>query len=217
MMSVDQLISLFHFVMHIGDHLGEYGTLAYAILSLIIFTETGFVVFPFLPGDTLLFAAGAFCASGQLSLVILNVVIIMSAVLGNTVNFWAGHYLVDRIDISKAKWIDQTALEKTHLFFEKHGGKTIILARFVPLVRSFAPFVAGVSHMDHKKFQTYNIIGAILWSVILTICGYFFGNLPIIRDNLNEIVLVGALAAIIPTIIAGLWRFIQPIFKKKIN
>jgi membrane-associated protein len=217
MMSVDQLISLFHFVMHIGDHLGEYGTLAYAILSLIIFTETGFVVFPFLPGDTLLFAAGAFCASGQLSLVILNVVIIMSAVLGNTVNFWVGHYLVDRIDISKAKWIDQTALEKTHLFFEKHGGKTIILARFVPLVRSFAPFVAGVSHMDHKKFQTYNIIGAILWSVILTICGYFFGNLPIIRDNLNEIVLVGALAAIIPTIIAGLWRFIQPIFKKKIN
>jgi len=217
MSNVDQLISLFQFVMHIGDHLGEYGTLAYAILGLIIFTETGFVVFPFLPGDTLLFAAGAFCASGQLSLVILNLVIIISAVLGNTVNFWVGHYLVDRIDISKAKWIDQTALEKTHLFFEKHGGKTIILARFVPLVRSFAPFVAGVSHMDHHKFQTYNIIGAFLWSVILTICGYFFGNLPIIRDNLNEIVLVGALAAIIPTIIAGLWRFIQPLFKKKIN
>jgi membrane-associated protein len=215
MCDVDQLISLFHFVMHIGDHLGEYGTLAYAILSIIIFTETAFVVFPFLPGDTLLFAAGAFCATGQLSLVLLNILIISSAVLGNTVNFWIGKYLVDRIDITKAKWIDQTALEKTHLFFEKHGGKTIILARFVPLVRSFAPFVAGISHMDHRKFQTFNVIGAILWSGILTVCGYFFGNLPFIRDNLNQIVLIGALAAIVPTIIAGLWRFIQPLFNKK--
>ena len=211
---VEQLTSLFQYVMHIGEHLGEYGTLAYAILSIIIFSETAFVIFPFLPGDTLLFAAGAFCANGDLSLLILNLLIILSAVTGNTVNFWIGKYLVTRIDVTKAKWIDQAALEKTHRFFEKHGGKTIILARFVPLVRSFAPFVAGISQMDQAKFQTYNIIGAGLWSGILTICGYFFGNLPIIRDNLNEIVLVGALAAIIPTIIAGIWRFIEPLFRK---
>jgi membrane-associated protein len=212
---VEQLTSLFQFVMHIGDHLGEYGTLAYAILSLIIFSETAFVIFPFLPGDTLLFAAGAFCANGNLSLVILNILIIVSAVVGNTVNFWIGKYLVKRIDVTKAKWINQEALEKTHQFFEKHGGKTIILARFVPLVRSFAPFVAGLSNMDQKKFQTFNIIGAVLWSGILTTCGYFFGNLPFIRDNLNEIVLIGALAAIVPTIFAGLWRFIQPMFTNK--
>jgi len=212
---VEQLTSLFQFVMHIGDHLGEYGTLAYAILSLIIFSETAFVIFPFLPGDTLLFAAGAFCANGDLSLIILNLLVVISAVVGNTINYWIGRYLVTRIDVTKAKWINQDALEKTHMFFEKHGGKTIILARFVPLVRSFAPFVAGLSNMDQKKFQIFNIVGAVLWSGILTVCGYFFGNLPVIRDNLNEIVLIGALAAIVPTVFAGIWRFVQPLFTKK--
>ena len=211
---VEQLTSLFQFVMHIGDHLGEYGTLAYAILSLIIFSETAFVIFPFLPGDTLLFAAGAFCANGDLSLIILNLLVVISAVVGNTINYWIGRYLVTRIDVTKAKWINQDALEKTHMFFEKHGGKTIILARFVPLVRSFAPFVAGLSNMDQKKFQIFNIVGAVLWSGILTVCGYFFGNLPVIRDNLNEIVLIGALAAIVPTVFAGIWRFVQPLFIK---
>ena len=212
---VEQLTSLVQFVMHIGDHLGEYGTLAYAILSLIIFSETAFVIFPFLPGDTLLFAAGAFCANGDLSLIILNLLVVISAVVGNTINYWIGRYLVTRIDVTKAKWINQDALEKTHMFFEKHGGKTIILARFVPLVRSFAPFVAGLSNMDQKKFQIFNIVGAVLWSGILTVCGYFFGNLPVIRDNLNEIVLIGALAAIVPTVFAGIWRFVQPLFIKK--
>ena len=212
---VEQLTSLFQFVMHIGDHLGEYGTLAYAILSLIIFSETAFVIFPFLPGDTLLFAAGAFCANGDLSLIILNLLVVISAVVGNTINYWIGRYLVIRIDATKAKWINQDALEKTHMFFEKHGGKTIILARFVPLVRYFAPFVAGLSNMDQKKFKIFNIVGAVLWSGILTVCGYFFGNLPVIRDNLNEIVLIGALAAIVPTVFAGIWRFVQPLFTKK--
>jgi len=212
---VEQLTSLFQFVMHIGDHLGEYGTLTYAILSLIIFSETAFVIFPFLPGDTLLFAAGAFCVNGDLSLIMLNLLVLISAVFGNTINYWIGRYLVTRIDVTKAKWINQDALEKTHIFFEKHGGKTIILARFVPLVRSFAPFVAGLSNMDQKKFQIFNVVGAALWSGILTVCGYFFGNLPVIRDNLNEIVLIGALAAIVPTIFAGIWRFIQPLFSKK--
>lgn len=201
--------------MHIGSHLGEYGTVAYVILGTIIFAETAFVIFPLLPGDSLLFAAGAYTATGQLSLTVLNIVIITCAILGNTVNFWIGKYLVTRIDIKQARWINQAALEKTHQFFEKHGGKTIILARFIPLVRSFAPFVAGVSYMDHKRFQFYNILGGVLWSGSLTVLGYFFGNLPIVRDNLNEIVLIGALAAIIPAFLAGLWRYIAPKFRKR--
>jgi len=214
MLSVEQLLNLFHFVMHIGDHLAEYGTFAYVILSGIIFTETAFVVLPFLPGDTLLFAAGAFSASGQLNFFILNQATIACAFFGNTVNFWIGKYLVDRIDIKKAKWIDQAGLEKTHQFFEKHGGKTIILARFVPLVRSFAPFVAGISHMDHRKFQIYNLVGAVLWCCLLTVAGYFFGNLPFIRDNLNVIVLVGASAAIVPSAIVGFLQIFKSFNKK---
>lgn len=195
--------------MHISDHLAEYGTLAYGILSAIIFTETAFVVLPFLPGDTLLFAAGAFCATDHLNLVILNIVTMLSAILGNTVNYWIGRYVVKRIDISTAKWIDQTAIEKTHLFFNKHGGKTIILARFVPVVRSFAPFVAGISYMDHHKFQLFNVIGALAWCGLLTVLGYFFGNIPFIRSNLDVIIIIGACAAIIPTILAGLFKILR--------
>lgn len=200
--------------MHIGDHLGEYGTWAYVILSGIIFAETGFVIFPFLPGDTLLFTAGAFCASGELNLILLNVLIVSSAIAGNTVNYWIGQYLVERVDISTLKWIDQSALLRTHQFFEKHGGKTIILARFVPIVRTFAPFVAGISKMTFAKFQLFNISGALIWSISLTVSGYFFGNLPIIRDNLNTIVLVGVGAAVIPVLIMGLLKILQPLFKK---
>jgi membrane-associated protein len=201
--------------MHIGDHLGEYGAWAYGILSTIIFAETGFVIFPFLPGDTLLFTAGAFCASGHLSLVILNLLIISSATAGNTVNYWIGQYLVTRIEITSIRWIDQSALSKTHSFFEKHGGKTIILARFLPIVRSFAPFVAGISGMTFTKFQVFNIIGACLWSLSLTLCGYFFGNLPFIRDNLDLIVVIGVGAAVIPMAIAGLLKILKSIFRKK--
>lgn len=212
---VDQLISIFQFIMHIGDHLGEYGTWAYGILSAIVFAETGFVVLPFLPGDTLLFTAGAFAATGHLSLLLLNVLIISAAIAGNTVNFWIGQYLVQRMEISSLKWVDQSALERTHKFFEKHGGKTIVLARFVPIVRTFAPFVAGISGMTFTKFQIFNGLGAVFWSVSLTVCGYFFGNLPIIRDNLNIIVLVGVGAAIIPILITGCLRILSAILGNK--
>lgn len=201
--------------MHIGDHIGEYGTWTYGILSAIIFAETGFVIFPFLPGDTLLFTAGAYCASGQLSIVILNALIIGSAIAGNTVNYWVGQYLVKKIEISSIKWIDQKALMRTHGFFEKHGGKTIILARFLPIVRSFAPFVAGISGMSFTKFQIFNVVGACLWSLSLTICGYFFGNLPGIRDNLDLIVILGIGAAVVPLAIAGFFKIVKSIFYQK--
>lgn len=203
--------------MHIGDHIGDYGNWTYGILSGIIFAETGFVIFPFLPGDTLLFTAGAFCASGQLSIVILNLVIIISAIAGNTVNYWVGQYLVKKIEISSIKWIDQKALMRTHGFFEKHGGKTIILARFLPIIRSFAPFVAGISNMSFAKFQLFNIVGACLWSLSLTIAGYFFGNLPGIRDNLDLIVVIGIGAAVVPLSIAGFFKILKSIFKNKVK
>jgi membrane-associated protein len=212
---VEQIISFFQTIMHIGDHMGEYGSWTYGILSGIIFAETGFVIFPFLPGDTLLFTAGAYCASGHLSLVILNALIIGSAIAGNTVNYWVGQYLVTKIEISSIKWIDQKALMRTHGFFEKHGGKTIILARFLPIVRSFAPFVAGISGMTFTKFQFFNVVGACLWSLSLTICGYFFGNLPGIRDNLDLIVVLGIGAAVVPLAIAGLFKIIKSIFNQK--
>jgi len=212
---VEQIISIFQTIMHIGDHIGEYGTWTYGILSGIIFAETGFVIFPFLPGDTLLFTAGAYCASGQLSIVILNALIIGSAIAGNTVNYWVGQYLVTKIDISSIKWIDQKALMRTHGFFEKHGGKTIILARFLPIVRSFAPFVAGISGMSFTKFQFFNVVGACLWSLSLTIAGYFFGNLPGIRDNLDLIVVMGIGAAVVPLAIAGFIKIIKSIFSQK--
>jgi membrane-associated protein len=212
---VEQIISFFQTIMHIGDHIGEYGTWTYGILSAIIFAETGFVIFPFLPGDTLLFTAGAYCASGQLSIVILNALIIGSAIAGNTVNYWVGQYLVKKIEISSIKWIDQKALMRTHGFFEKHGGKTIILARFLPIVRSFAPFVAGISGMSFTKFQIFNVVGACLWSLSLTICGYFFGNLPGIRDNLDLIVILGIGAAVVPLAIAGFFKIVKSIFYQK--
>ncbi|WP_245898534.1 VTT domain-containing protein [Polynucleobacter rarus] len=212
---MEQIISIFQTIMHIGDHIGEYGTWTYGILSGIIFAETGFVIFPFLPGDTLLFTAGAYCASGQLNIVLLNALIIGSAIAGNTVNYWVGQYLVTKIDITSAKWIDQKALLRTHGFFEKHGGKTIILARFLPIVRSFAPFVAGISGMTFTKFQLFNVAGACLWSLSLTICGYFFGNLPGIRDNLDLIVVIGIGAAVVPLTIAGFFKIIKSIFNQK--
>jgi len=215
MLTVEQLIIFLQFLMHIGDHLGEYGAWSYGILSAIIFAETGLVVFPFLPGDTLLFTAGAFCATGQLNLFLLNFLIITAAILGNTVNYWIGKYLVTRMEISSITWIDQGALKKTHIFFEKHGGKTIILARFVPIVRTFAPFVAGVSGMNFSKFQLFNIAGAVFWSGSLTVAGYFFGNLPVIKDNLNTIVLIGVGAAVILVLLTAFVRLIQLILSKK--
>lgn len=216
MSSVESILSILQFVMHIGEHLGEYGPWTYGILSLIIFAETAFVIFPFLPGDTLLFTAGAFCAGGNLNLILLNALIISAAIIGNTINFWIGRYLVTVMDVRSSKWIDQNALTKTHSFFEKHGGKTIVLARFLPVIRSFAPFVAGISKMDAGKFQIFNVIGAVVWSGLLTLCGYFFGNLPFIRDNLNIIVLVGVGAAIIPLLLAGVINLVRRILKKQV-
>ena len=186
--------------------LEQYGTLVYAILFAIIFCETGLVVLFFFPGDTLLFIAGAFCATGHMHLGLLIFLLVCAAVIGNTTNYWIGEAIGSRVFTHNYRWINRDALQRTHNFFERHGGKTIILARFVPVVRTFAPFVAGVSDMTFARFQLYNITGALLWVVSLCMAGYFFGNIPLVRDNLTTIVLIGVGVAVVPVALGGVWK-----------
>ncbi|WP_211468226.1 VTT domain-containing protein [Collimonas silvisoli] len=198
-------------ILHVDKSLGflikEYGSLIYMVLFLIVFCETGLVVLPFLPGDTLLFIGGAFCASGEMNIWALMGLLIIAATTGNTLNYWIGSLIGHKVYTHDYRWLDKNALQKTHAFYEHHGGKTIILSRFVPIVRTFAPFVAGVSEMTFSKFQFFNITGALLWVVGLVSAGYFFGNIPVIRDHLNTIVLIGVGAAVVPVALGGMWKF----------
>ncbi len=204
-------MQFFDMLLHVDKTLGilldQYGIYVYAVLFAIIFSETGLVVLFFFPGDTLLFIAGAFCATGQMDYVLLMVLLIVAAVSGNTLNYWIGEAIGQRVFTHDYRWINKDALTKTHNFFEKHGGKTIILARFVPVVRTFAPFVAGVSKMNHSRFQFFNVSGAALWVISLVTAGYFFGNIPIVRENLTAIVLAGVAAAVVPIMLGGLYKF----------
>jgi membrane-associated protein len=208
-------MQFFDMILHVDKSLGsviaQYGSMVYGVLSAIVFAETGLVVFPFLPGDTLLFIGGAFCASGQLNIWLLMSLLVIAAVTGNTINYFIGKAIGHKVFTHDYKWLDRSALEKTHAFYENHGGKTIVLSRFIPVVRTFAPFVAGVSKMTFAKFQFYNITGALIWVVGLVTGGYFFGNIPIIRDHLNTIVLVGIGAAAIPVALGGAWKFFKKV------
>jgi membrane-associated protein len=208
-----ELTELLGLILHIDKALGlmleQYGALVYVLLFAIVFAETGLVVFPFLPGDTLLFIAGAFCASGLMSAPLLMALLITAAITGNTLNYLIGRALGQRVFTRDYRWIDRQALEKTHAFFERHGGKTIILARWLPVIRTFAPFVAGVSDMGLGRFQIFNVFGALLWVIGLVMAGYFFGNIPIIRDHLNTIVLIGVAAAAGPVALAAIIRFVR--------
>ena len=212
---VQFLSMLVHVDKTLGVLLAEYGIYVYAVLFAIVFCETGLVVLFFFPGDTLLFIAGAACATGELNYWILMALLITAAVTGNTLNYWIGERIGQRVFTHDYRWVNKDALHRTHEFFEKHGGKTIILARFVPVVRTFAPFVAGVSDMTLSRFQLYNFTGAILWVVSLVTAGYFFGNLPIVRDNLTAIVLVGVGAAIVPLMLGGLWKLARRMYLNK--
>jgi len=191
------LIDLF---LHIDEHLAtiinQYGTWTYALLFLVIFLETGFVVTPFLPGDSLLFAAGTFASLGSLNLLPLLGLLMFAAVLGDTVNYWIGHALGDRA--YQIKWVRKDYLDRTHAFFEKHGGKTIFLARFVPIVRTFAPFVAGIGRMSYGYFISYNIFGGIFWVALFTLAGYFFGNIPFVRRNFEFVIIAIILISVMP-------------------
>jgi membrane-associated protein len=188
---------------HMANLITQYGVWTYAILFLVIFMETAFVVTPLLPGDSLLFAAGMFAAIGSLDIYILLGLLIFAAILGDTVNYSIGRYLGERA--YNIKWIKQEYFEKTHAFYEKHGGKTIVLARFVPIVRTFAPFVAGIGKMSYKRFLAYNIIGGIAWVLICTLAGFFFGNIPVVRENF-EIVIIGIILLSIMPIGIEWWK-----------
>ncbi len=206
------LMQLFDMILHVDKMLDavikQYGTLVYFVLFAIIFCETAFVIFPFLPGDSLLFIAGTFSATGSLNVWGIIALFLLASILGNTVNYWIGSLIGHKILEKNYSWLDKNALMKTHEFYEKHGGKTVVLARFIPIVRTFAPFVAGISDMTHKTFQTFNVLGALLWIFSLVLCGYFFGNIPMIRDHLNTIVLFGVGVAIIPVVLGALWKLL---------
>lgn len=188
--------------LHLDEYLQEiivnYGAWTYGILFLVIFIETGLVVMPFLPGDSLLFAAGTFAALGSFNVWGLIGLLIVAAVLGDAVNYSIGHYLGDRA--YNIKWIKKEYLEKTHAFFEKHGGKAIFLARFVPIVRTFAPFVAGIGKMSYTYFATYNIVGGVTWVFLFTLLGYFFGNIPFVKKNFELVIIVIILVSVLPMV-----------------
>jgi len=190
-----------HLDRYLKDLVPEYGIWIYAILFLIIFCETGLVVTPFLPGDSLLFAIGALCGAGTLNLVAILALLSIAAILGDTVNYWVGHYAGPKVFKSNSRWLNRKHLEKTHAFYERYGGKTIVIARFVPIVRTFAPFVAGVGAMTYAKFMTYNVAGALLWVFSMTLAGYFFGGLPFVQKNFSVVILAIIFISILPAII----------------
>jgi len=203
---MELLTTLTEFILHIDEYLAQiiaqYGLWTYAILFLIIFLETGFVITPFLPGDSLLFAAGTFAALGSLNIWLLTVLLIIAAIAGDTVNYWIGHRLGDRA--YQIRWIKKEYLERTHTFFEKHGGKTIFLARFVPIVRTFAPFVAGVGRMSYRYFITYNFVGGIVWVLLFAVSGYLFGNIPFVRNNFELVILAIIIVSVLPMVVEWL-------------
>lgn len=191
------LIDLFlHLDEYMANIITQYGTWTYVILFAVIFVETGLVIMPFLPGDSLLFAAGTFAAIGAMNIYYLIALLIVAAILGDTVNYAIGHYLGERA--YNIKWIKKEYFDKTHAFFEKHGGKTIFLARFVPIVRTFAPFVAGIGKMSYGYFITYNFVGGIVWVLLFTLAGYFFGNIPIVRENFELVIIAIILLSVVP-------------------
>lgn len=210
---MDTLVHFFNVMLHIDQELknliGQYGSYIYGVLAAVVFGETGLVVLPFLPGDSLLFISGAFAADGLLNVWVLTFTLILAAILGNTLNYAIGHKIGERVYEKESRWISHDALVKTHNFYEKHGGKALVLARFLPIVRTFAPFVAGVSEMSFVKFQKYNVIGAVAWVIVFVWGGYVFGHIEFIRNHLSTIAIVGFLMALIPASVGFLWNMLR--------
>jgi len=200
------LKALLDYIIHVDVHLNEvisqYGTWTYAILFTIIFCETGLVVAPFLPGDSLLFAAGAFAASGPLDAVWLFAILSAAAISGNIVNYSVGHYLGPAIlEKKNIRFLNRQYLERTHKFYEKHGGTTIVIARFIPIIRTFAPFLAGVGFMSYGRFMLYNIAAGIAWVGMFIFGGYYFGNLPAVKNNFTLVILAIIVLSVLPAVV----------------
>jgi membrane-associated protein len=205
---VDLLRNFFDLFIHLDQHLSrvisDYGTWTHLILFLIVFCETGLVITPFLPGDSLLFAAGTFAALGALDLWLTVLLLIAAAILGDTLNYWVGAYIGPRAFAGNIRFLRREYLDRTHAFYEKHGGKTIILARFVPILRTFAPFVAGVGAMSYPRFLTYNVVGAVLWVGMFVLGGYFFGTIPTVRENFTLVILAIIAISVLPIAVEAL-------------
>jgi membrane-associated protein len=209
---IQQLFDLFiHLDKHLNEIITEYGTWTYLILFLIIFCETAFVVTPFLPGDSLLFAAGTFAALGALDPVWLCVLLIIAAIAGDAVNYSIGHFIGPRAFTSNSRFLKKEHLQRTHEFYEKHGGKTIIIARFIPIIRTFAPFVAGIGEMTYRKFATFNVVGGVLWVISFTLAGFYFGNLPAVKENFTFVIV----AIIIISTLPGVIEFVRAKLRKR--
>lgn len=213
------ILTFIEFILHLDTHLAalvtQFGTLAYAILFLIVFMETGFVVTPFLPGDSLLFAAGALASLGSLNIFMLYVLLTAAAIIGDTVNYWAGRTVGPRIfNKDKGLFLNKNHLMRTYKFYEAHGGKTIILARFIPIIRTFAPFVAGVGKMNYPRFLLYNLTGGLLWVSIFTIGGFYFGNIPVVKQNFSLVIFGIIAVSVLPLIIEFAHHRYRKTFKK---
>lgn len=207
---MELIAGLVDLILHLDQHLLDlartYGVWIYAILFLIVFLETGVVVTPFLPGDSLLFVAGAIAAAGEMNVHGLVLLLIAAAILGDSLNYAIGHYLGPRVfRFEDTRFFKRAYIDRTHVFFERHGGKTIIIARFIPIIRTYAPFVAGIGAMAYSRFLVFNVTGAILWVLSLTYAGYFFGNLPLVKNNLTLVIL----GIIVLSILPGVFEFLR--------
>lgn len=214
---MEYIRSLIDFILHIDRHLDTmiqtFGPWMYVILFLIIFAETGLVVTPFLPGDSLLFAVGALTARPDgLNLTLILVLLPIAAILGDGVNYWVGQAVGPRVFRNKeSRWLNPRHLERTHAFYEKYGGKTIIIARFMPIIRTFAPFVAGMGRMNYARFTAYNISGGLIWIFFFVFIGYFFGNLPVVKKNFTLVIMVIIALSMMPPVI----EYLRHRFKSK--
>jgi len=203
---VELIAAFIDLILHLDAHLltltQQYGVWVYAILFLIIYCETGLVITPFLPGDSLLFVAGALCGMGALQLEILVPLLILAAFSGDNTNYWIGRLVGSRLlsRTSSSKLIKREYLDKTHAFYEKHGGKTIIFARFLPIIRTFAPFVAGIGLMHYRLFMLFSALGSVMWIVSLSVAGYLFGNIPVVKDNLTLIIVGIIVLSLLPAL-----------------
>ena len=207
--------TIFDFLLHLDEYLAiiieRFGTASYVILFLVIFAETGLVIFPFLPGDSLLFAAGAISSTSTLNPVLLFITLAGAAIIGDSVNYWVGNFIGPKaFKVDKAKFFKKEYLARTHVFYEKHGGKTIVIARFIPIIRTFAPFVAGVGKMNYYNFLFYNVIGAIVWVGLFTFGGFYFGNLQVVQDNFLLVIIGIIFVSLLP----GFYEFFNQQNKK---
>lgn len=208
-------MDLLDIVLHLDSHLlnlvAEYGVWIYAILFAIIFSETGFVVTPFLPGDSLLFVAGAIAATGEMNLWLLLGLLSIAAVLGNTVNYAIGRWLGKHLTGKASRWLNKKHLDKAHEFYERHGGKAVVISRFLPIVRTYVPFVAGMALMTPRQYTMYNVAGGVLWVGSLSLAGYFFGNIPWVKGNLTAIIIGIIVVSLLPLVYA----FVKSKLEKK--